>query len=121
MIFFYYYYYIPIGVETIKLESLGDSITTAVLLSWNKNPGDAIAEDDVIGVVETDKVTMDIRSKESGVMGTHLCAAGDEISVGADIYTVDTSATAVSSSSASSESAPAAAPAASAFTVGSSI
>jgi len=27
------------GVQTIKLESLGDSITTAVLLSWNKHPG----------------------------------------------------------------------------------
>lgn len=82
-----------LGVQTIKLESLGDSITTAVLLSWNKQPGDAVAEDDVIGVVETDKVTMDIRAKVSGVMGEHLCAAGDEINVGADIYKVDTAAT----------------------------
>ena len=39
-----------------SLESLGDSITTAVLLSWNKEPGDSIKEDDVIAVVETDKV-----------------------------------------------------------------
>ena len=38
------------------LESLGDSITTAVLLSWSKHPGDVVKEDDVIGVVETDKV-----------------------------------------------------------------
>ena len=41
-----------------NLESLGDSITTAVLLSWNKEPGDAIKEDDVIAVVETDKVSI---------------------------------------------------------------
>jgi hypothetical protein len=38
------------------LESLGDSITTAVLLSWNKEPGDSVKEDDVVAVVETDKV-----------------------------------------------------------------
>ena len=39
------------------LESLGDSITTAVLLSWNKEPGDSVKEDDVVAVVETDKVS----------------------------------------------------------------
>ena len=43
---------------TENLESLGDSITSAVLLSWNKKAGDAIAEDDVIAVVETDKVSV---------------------------------------------------------------
>lgn len=43
-----------------NLESLGDSITTAVLLSWNKEPGDSIKEDDVIAVVETDKVSINI-------------------------------------------------------------
>ena len=45
-----------LSVVSEPLESLGDSISTAVLLSWNKKPGDAIAEDDVIAVVETDKV-----------------------------------------------------------------
>jgi 2-oxoglutarate dehydrogenase E2 component (dihydrolipoamide succinyltransferase) len=43
-------------VVTEPLDSLGDSITTAVLLSWSKQPGDAVAEDDVIAIVETDKV-----------------------------------------------------------------
>ncbi len=42
----------------IPLESLGDSITTAVLLSWSKKVGDPVKEDDVIGIVETDKVTL---------------------------------------------------------------
>jgi pyruvate/2-oxoglutarate dehydrogenase complex dihydrolipoamide acyltransferase (E2) component len=39
------------------LESLGDSITSAVLLSWAKEIGDSIKEDDVIAIVETDKVS----------------------------------------------------------------
>lgn len=49
------------SVATETLESLGDSITSAVLLSWNKKAGDAIAEDDVIAVVETDKVGDDFK------------------------------------------------------------
>lgn len=44
------------AVVTESLESLGDSISTAVLLSWSKEAGDSIKEDDVIAVVETDKV-----------------------------------------------------------------
>ena len=45
-----------LGLVREPLESLGDSITTAVLLSWSKKSGDFVKEDDVIGVVETDKV-----------------------------------------------------------------
>ena len=45
-----------VGLIREPLESLGDSITTAVLLSWSKKPGDGVKEDDIIGVVETDKV-----------------------------------------------------------------
>jgi len=80
------------SVITDKLESLGDSITTAVLLSWSKEPGDPVKEDDVIAIVETDKVTMDIRSKKSGVFIEGLVAAGSEVAVGADLYRIDTKA-----------------------------
>jgi len=65
-----------------------------VLLSWSKEPGDAIKEDDVVAVVETDKVTMDIRAKTPGVFIKGCVEAGAEISVGADLYTIDTDATA---------------------------
>ena len=41
-----------LGIVTIPLESLGDSITTAVLVTWQKETGDAVKEDDVIAVVE---------------------------------------------------------------------
>jgi hypothetical protein len=44
------------AIVTEPLESLGDSITTAVLLQWNKKTGDVVKEDDIIAVVETDKV-----------------------------------------------------------------
>jgi 2-oxoglutarate dehydrogenase E2 component (dihydrolipoamide succinyltransferase) len=45
----------------------------------------------VIGIVETDKVTMEIRAKQSGIFVEALVAAGSEVSVGADIYKIDTS------------------------------
>lgn len=38
------------------LESLGDSITTAEVVSWSKKPGDAVAEGDVVAIVDTAKV-----------------------------------------------------------------
>lgn len=43
------------SVSTEILETLGDSITSAVLVSWSKEAGDTVREDDVIAIVETDK------------------------------------------------------------------
>lgn len=40
----------------IKLGALGDSITSAIIGSWQKEAGEIIREDDVICAVETDKV-----------------------------------------------------------------
>jgi len=77
------------AVSTENLESLGDSITSAVVVSWAKEPGDAIKEDDVIAVVETDKVTMDIKAKKNGVFVEGLVASGGEIAVGAPLYKFD--------------------------------
>lgn len=79
------------SVSTENLESLGDSITSAVVVSWSKEPGDSIKEDDVIAVVETDKVTMDIKSKKSGVFVGGLVEKGAEITVGSPLYKMDTS------------------------------
>ena len=87
------------AVTTENLESLGDSITSAVLVSWSKERGDSIKEDDVIAIVETDKVTMDIKSKKNGVFIEGLVAAGAEIIVGAPLYKCDYSATVAPTSS----------------------
>ena len=40
---------------TVPLESLGDSVTTAVILKWLKKPGDTVALDEAVATVETDK------------------------------------------------------------------
>lgn len=88
------------SVVTENLESLGDSITTALVVSWNKKSGDAVKEDDVIAVVETDKVTMDIRAKKAGVFVEALVAAQTEVTVGNPLYKIDTAGSAATASAA---------------------
>jgi pyruvate/2-oxoglutarate dehydrogenase complex dihydrolipoamide acyltransferase (E2) component len=48
--------YLSVDIVTVNLDALGESIKTGVVVSWNKEPGDAVKEDDVIAVIETDKV-----------------------------------------------------------------
>jgi 2-oxoglutarate dehydrogenase E2 component (dihydrolipoamide succinyltransferase) len=97
-----------LSVVVEPLESLGDSITTAVIVSWNKKAGDAVNEDDVIAVVETDKVTMDIRAKKAGVFVEALVSAQAEITVGAPLYKLDTAASAAPVAAAATPVVPAA-------------
>lgn len=51
-----------------NVPALGESITEGTIASWAKAEGDKIAVDDVIVIVETDKVTVDIKSTHSGVL-----------------------------------------------------
>lgn len=50
------------------VPALGESITEGSIASWSKNVGDSIAVDDVIVIVETDKVTVDIKSTNAGIL-----------------------------------------------------
>ena len=47
---------------------LGESITEGSIATWNKNEGDRVDIDDVIAIVETDKVTVDIKSTHAGIL-----------------------------------------------------
>lgn len=47
---------------------MGDSITEGTIRSWEKKVGEAVALDDVVVVIETDKVSVDIRASNSGVL-----------------------------------------------------
>jgi hypothetical protein len=52
----------------IVVPSMGDSITEGTLISIEKKVGDSVAQDEVIAVIETDKVNVDIRSAHAGVI-----------------------------------------------------
>ena len=73
----------------VLVPTLGESITEATLGEWLKQPGDAVAADEPIAALETDKVSVEVPSPVAGVMGQHAVKVGDTVSVGAMIATID--------------------------------
>jgi biotin carboxyl carrier protein len=57
---------------TESVPALGESITEGSIASWTKAVGDKVAVDDVIAIVETDKVTVDIKASYSGTLVKQL-------------------------------------------------
>lgn len=67
----------------IKVPSLGESVTTATIARWMKKPGDAVAADEPVVELETDKVTVEVPSPSAGVLGEIIAQEGAEVEVGA--------------------------------------
>ncbi|KAK1934784.1 putative dihydrolipoamide succinyltransferase [Babesia divergens] len=95
-----------LDIKTMKLPSLGDSISEGTLSEWKKKVGDHITVDEPLAIVETDKVTVDINSTLEGTIVKHHYAEEDTVFVDKPFIDVDTGATAgnkADSSPASSE------------------
>lgn len=73
----------------VKVPVLGESITEATLGEWLKQPGEAVAADEPIASLETDKVALEVPAPQAGVMGAHKVAVGDTVEVGAVIATIE--------------------------------
>ncbi|MDB5704627.1 MAG: dihydrolipoamide succinyltransferase, partial [Sphingomonas bacterium] len=73
----------------VKVPTLGESITEATLGEWLKQPGDAVAVDEPIASLETDKVSVEVPSPVAGIMGEHAVQVGDTVNVGAMIATIE--------------------------------
>ena len=56
----------------VKVPTLGESITEATLGQWLKQPGDAVAPDEPIASLETDKVAVEVPAPVAGTMGEQL-------------------------------------------------
>jgi 2-oxoglutarate dehydrogenase E2 component (dihydrolipoamide succinyltransferase) len=72
----------------IRVPTLGESVTEATIGKWFKKPGDAIAADEPLVELETDKVTVEVPAPSAGVMGEILVAEGDTVEVGTLLGTV---------------------------------
>ncbi|WP_432200204.1 2-oxoglutarate dehydrogenase complex dihydrolipoyllysine-residue succinyltransferase [Erythrobacter sp. W53] len=96
----------------IKVPTLGESVTEASVGEWLKQPGDAVAVDEPIASLETDKVAVEVPSPVAGVLSSHSVAVGDTVEVGALIAIVEEGAAAAAKPAAKADAAPAAAPAA---------
>ncbi|MEL7707600.1 2-oxoglutarate dehydrogenase complex dihydrolipoyllysine-residue succinyltransferase [Citromicrobium bathyomarinum] len=94
----------------ITVPQLGESVTEGTIAEWLKQPGDAVAVDEPIASLETDKVAVDVPSPVAGVIEELRAEVGDNVEVGAVIATVKEGAEAPSGKSAPAPS-PAPAPA----------
>lgn len=71
---------------------MGDSITEGSIYEMEKKEGDFVDIDEIIAVIETDKVKVDIRSPERGQITKFHAALGDTVEVGAPFFEIDTDA-----------------------------
>ena len=67
----------------IRVPTLGESVTEATIGKWFKKPGDAIAVDEPLVELETDKVTIEVPAPVAGVLGDIAAKDGDTVAVGA--------------------------------------
>ena len=67
------------------MPKLGESITEAAIITWFKNVGDTIEEDEMLLEVATDKVDSEVPSSVSGVIEDILYDANDVIKIGETI------------------------------------
>ena len=73
----------------VKVPVLGESITEATLGQWLKKPGEAVAIDEPIASLETDKVAIEVPSPVAGNMGAYAVEEGATVNVGAVIGSID--------------------------------
>jgi len=74
----------------VIVPTLGESIAEATLGQWLKKPGDAVAADEPIASLETDKVAVEVTAPVAGVMGAQVVSEGATVNVGAVIGVIDT-------------------------------
>ena len=73
----------------INVPTLGESVSDATIARWIKKAGDAVAADEPIVELETDKVTLEVPSPVAGKLGEIIAAEGETVEVGALLARVE--------------------------------
>src|SRR5215204_656527 len=95
----------------IRVPTLGESVTEATIGRWFKKAGDAVAVDEPLVELETDKVTIEVPAPSAGVLGEIAAKDGDTVAVGALLGMINDGAAAPAAKPAAAPPKPAAAPA----------
>src|SRR6056297_1298135 len=72
----------------VRVPTLGESVTEATVATWFKQPGDAVAADEMLCELETDKVTVEVPAPAAGVMGEIIAKEGETVGVDALLATI---------------------------------
>jgi 2-oxoglutarate dehydrogenase E2 component (dihydrolipoamide succinyltransferase) len=96
----------------IRVPTLGESVTEATIGKWFKHPGDAVAVDEPLVELETDKVTIEVPAPAAGVLSEIAAKDGETVAVGAVLGQIKDGAAGAKSAPAAAKSAAALPPAA---------
>ena len=75
----------------VKVPTLGESVSEATVGQWLKKPGEAVALDEPIVSLETDKVAVEVPAPAAGVLGALVANEGDTVNVGALLALIEDS------------------------------
>ena len=90
----------------VKVPVLAESIPDATLLDWKKSPGEAVARDEILLELETDKVVLEVPAPQAGVLSEVLKSTGD-IALSQEVLArIDTEAAAPAAAKPAAEAAP---------------
>jgi 2-oxoglutarate dehydrogenase E2 component (dihydrolipoamide succinyltransferase) len=93
----------------VKVPLLAESIPDATLLDWKKSPGEAVARDEILLELETDKVVLEVPAPQAGVLSEVLKSTGD-IALSQEVLArIDTEASAPATAKPAAAAAPPAA------------
>ncbi len=99
------------AIVEVKVPQLSESVAEATLMTWKKKPGDAVAMDEILIEVETDKVVLEVPAPAAGVMAELVEADGATVASEQVIARIDTDGVGVAAAPAAPAAAAAAAPA----------
>ena len=98
------------AIFEVKVPQLSESVAEATMLQWKKKVGDAVAQDEILIEIETDKVVLEVPAPSAGVLTEIVVADGGTVVAEQLIAKIDSSAVAAAAPAAVAAPAPAAAP-----------
>jgi len=96
------------AIVDVKVPQLSESVAEATMLNWKKKPGEAVAQDEILIEIETDKVVLEVPAPSAGVLSQIIKNDGDTVVADELIAQIDTEATAGAAAPAPAAAAPAA-------------
>jgi 2-oxoglutarate dehydrogenase E2 component (dihydrolipoamide succinyltransferase) len=78
------------SIVEVKVPQLSESVSEATMLQWKKKPGEAVAQDEILIEIETDKVVLEVPAPSAGVLAQVIKHDGDIVAADEVIAKIDT-------------------------------
>src|SRR6516165_7578225 len=78
------------AIVEVKVPQLSESVSEATMLQWKKKPGEAVAQDEILIELETDKVVLEVPAPSAGVLAQVIKNDGDIVVADEVIAKIDT-------------------------------